>query len=62
MRFPGDKGGSLDQWSQDDTNRLCDIIADGGTFDDCAAELPYTRRQCQDRFKTIRRGMGYQAC
>lgn len=61
MRHPGDKGGSLPTWPQEHTDRLCEIIADGGDFGDAAAVLPYTRRQCSDRFKTIRRGYGWQA-
>jgi hypothetical protein len=48
-------------WTEAQTNALCDLIADGKTFADAAKAVPFSQRQCSDRFKTIRRGYGWQA-
>lgn len=48
-------------WSTDQSNELCAIIASGGSYVDAAAVLPFTRRQCQDRYKTLHRRKGVLA-
>lgn len=48
-------------WSEDMTNRLCDLIADGKSFAECAKELGTTRVACVGRFDRIRKTFGWQA-
>jgi hypothetical protein len=48
-------------WSKEDTDRLCDLVSQDAPFAEIAKVLPYSQRQCVDRFKTIRRGFGWQA-
>lgn len=42
-------------WTPEQSEQLCQIIAAGGSYADAAAALPFTRRQCQDRVKTLQR-------
>ncbi len=50
------------RWSDDETNRLADMIADGWTFGGAARKLGRTRNSCIGRFHTaIRKPLGWQA-
>lgn len=55
------KGGVPSIWTEDQTGILCGMVANGRSFADVAKALPFSQRQCSDRFKTIRRGFGWQA-
>lgn len=48
-------------WTDDQTATLCDMVAEEKSFAEIAKVLPFSQRQCSDRFKTIRRRFGAQA-
>lgn len=54
-------GASPSIWTEKQTDALCEMVASGQSFADVAKSLPFTQRQCGDRFKTIRRRYGWQA-
>lgn len=54
-------GGAPSIWTDAQTDVLCEMVANDQSFADVAKALPFTQRQCGDRFKTIRRRYGWQA-
>lgn len=48
-------------WPKADTERLCDIIADGGSFQSAADQLGKTKGAIASRWQKIVRAMGAQA-
>lgn len=48
-------------WTDEMRNRLCDIIADGGTYSDAAKALGKSNNSCIGAFGRIARGYGWQA-
>lgn len=49
-------------WSEDETERLADLIADGWRFSGAARELNRTRNSCISRWHSaIVKPMGWQA-
>ena len=49
-------------WSDDETDRLADVIADGGTFGRAAQVIGRTRNSCVSRWNTaIVKPLGAQA-
>ena len=50
-------------WTDDETDRLADMIADGWTFGGAARKLQRTRNSCIGRWHNhIRKLAGWQAC
>ncbi len=54
---PGDGYG----WSKAETDRLCDLLAEGYGMTSAARMLGKTRNSVMSRFNRIRRQMGWQA-
>lgn len=52
-------GGS--EWPQSDTDRLCDMIADGLSFGSAGAAIGKTPGACKSRFYRLARKFGRQA-
>ena len=49
------------RWTETETNALCDIIADGGTFKAASHELGRSKNSCISRFHHVSREIGWQA-
>lgn len=48
-------------WTPDQTDRLCDVIADGGSFADAARVLGVSKNAALSRFERVKKALGPQA-
>ena len=51
----------MNEWSQTQTDLLCDIIADGGSFGAAAKAIGKKKGAVHSKWKKIERAMGAQA-
>lgn len=49
------------EWPEEDVAKLCDVIADGGSFADAAKVLGRGRVSCIARFRRLANRLGWQA-
>lgn len=48
-------------WTGAEIDYLCDMIADGRPFSQCAKELKRGKAACVEQFKKVRESIGWQA-